>query len=130
VTWIGIDTSRTLCHEITGQVGTTYPLWLILKSDGAAVTLRLSHDGPVSDDQTVDDLGYTFAGTRHADAIRAVWTDPVNGLGCPGDSSVMRRVGGELSGTISSNEIAGEYTEVYGTGADQVTFVFRFRASF
>jgi hypothetical protein len=50
-------------------------------------------------------------------------------MACPGDASITPEVGGELTATLAGNEISGQYTEVYGSGVSQVTFLFTFYAS-
>ncbi len=42
---------------------------------------------------------------------------------------VTRQTGGDLSATLTGDAIDGDYTEVYGSGADAVTFRFHFRVS-
>jgi len=46
-----------------------------------------------------------------------------------GDASVTPQTGGALSATIADGRVAGQYTEVFGQGELQVTFVFTFEAT-
>jgi hypothetical protein len=95
-------------------------------SNGDAVTLSLA-DGPPD---PFGDGPAIFTGTRNGDAISAS-RGPENrgGMACPGDASITPEVGGELTATLAGNEISGQYTEVYGSGVSQVTFLFTFYAS-
>jgi hypothetical protein len=129
VVWTEIRGSRTLCSEITRQVGHRYPLWLSIRSEGGSVTLSLFHEGPPDGNPLADPPG-VFTGSRSGNEIRAVYSGPMGGMACPTDRSITPQTGGDLSATVSGDRISGEYTEIYGSAADQVTFVFRFEASF
>ncbi len=128
MTWTSIATTRTLCNDLTKQVGTTYPLWLQLQSQGNSVILKLSHDGPIG--PPPDDPSGTWEGTRTGDVINAAYKGPMGGLACPSDVDITPQTGGELTATSSASTLSGRYTEVYGTGSDAVTLIFRFQASF
>ena len=122
-TWTMASSSRSLCPEIERQVGETFELWLGMKLSGDAVTLSLA-EGPE------DPTAANFVGLRHGDVISASRSlVNLGGFGCPGDLTVTPQVGGALTATVTATGIEGEYTEVYGTGANQVTFGFSFRAT-
>jgi len=127
-TWTSIATSRALCPEITAQVGTTYPLWITVDVNGSFATLSLGEEPP-SNDPMAEGPGI-FRGTISGNSISASYAGPFGGFACPGDGSITRRTGGNLTATLSGKTIGGQYTEIYGNGADAVTLLFRFDASF
>ena len=125
-TWTSIVSSRTLCGDITRQVGQSWPLWFSMVSDGDAVTISLS-EGPAD---PLGDGPAIFRGTRSGDTISASRSQAnLGGLACPGDGSITPEVGGDLTATLAGNEISGQYTAIYGAGANQVTLLFGFGAS-
>jgi hypothetical protein len=126
VTWASIKTARSLCNEITSQVGQTYSLWLTAQLESTPVVLELAHHSP--EDLFADPPG-VFRGERTGDHIVASYAGPMGGLACRGDSAITQQVGGTLNATVASDEVSGDYTEVYGTGPDEVTFVFQFHAT-
>ena len=128
VTWTAVQTARPMCSEIMRQVGHSYPLWFTMKSEGSSITLTLSHDAPPSSDPMAEPPS-VFQGTRDGNTVTAVNRGIMGGMACPGDASVTPQTGGVLSATIADERIAGEYTEVFGQGDLQVTFVFTFEAT-
>ena len=126
-TWVSIIGSRPLCKEITSQVGQTWSIWFVMDADGDAVTLTLS-ESPLPPNP-FDEPPARFRGIRQGNAIVASRTGPMGGMACPQDAGITPQTGGDLTATISGNQIAGEYTEIFGTGPGQVTFVFRFQAA-
>ncbi len=128
VTWVSATRAQPLCPEIAAQVGKTYPLWLVMKSDGTSVTVTLSHDQPPTDDPSSGSI--VFTGTRSGDEIAGAYETPGVPFGCSTDTTVTAYgVRGVLRAAVSGNHISGQYTTVYGTGDSQVTFVFQFQAS-
>jgi hypothetical protein len=127
-TWTSIASARPLCNEITRQVGQSWPLWLGIAFNGDAVTLSLAEgQGPPG---PFDDAPAVFAGVRSGNIVSASRTQAnLGGMSCPGDLAITPQLGGELTATLAGNAISGEYTEVYGTGIDQVTFAFSFHAT-
>ncbi|HEX4440136.1 MAG TPA: hypothetical protein VH854_08700 [Thermoanaerobaculia bacterium] len=119
VTWTSITTTRTLCPDIRNQLGSSYSLTVSLKAQGSGVILTLDHH---------DDTPGTYLGTLAGSSIRAAYQGPFGGLACPSDASPTPQTSGNLVATLSANAINGQYTEVYGTGADAVTFGFEFQA--
>src|SRR5262245_30223584 len=126
-TWVSIPGSRPLCTEITGQVGQSWSLWLQIEEVGDDVTLTLA-EGPLPPGP-FDEAPATFTGQRQANVITASRTGPMGGMACRRDAGITPQTGGELTATISDKQIASEYTEIFGTGAMQVTFAFRFEAT-
>jgi hypothetical protein len=126
--WTEVHATRSLCGEITRQVGDSYPLWLKHAENGPSIILYLSHDVPIDDRGPLDDAPEMFTGTQEGDSITASFTGYPGGLGCPTDRQSMPQVGGELRATVAAGVISGEYTEVYKLGDAQVTIVFQFRA--
>jgi hypothetical protein len=125
-TWTSIDGPRSLCRELTSQVGQSWPLLVGIRSDGQSVTLTLS-EGPVD---PLGDAPAVFGGSQSGETILASRIAPNGGMACPRDSSITPLVGGDLTATLSGREISGDYTEIYGTGADRETFHFHFVAAF
>jgi hypothetical protein len=70
-----------------------------------------------------------FTGSRRGDRVVAARLPPFGGMACPGDGRVTRQTAGTLTATITGDEIAGELTEIFGSGSDQITFGSRFRAT-
>ena len=121
VTWTSITTTRALCPEIRNQVGSSYSLMVTVATQGSQVVLTLDHH---------DDTPGTYVGTLSGSSIRAAYQGPLGGLACPSDTTVTPETSGDLTATLSANAITGQYTEVYGSGADAVTFGFEFEAHF
>jgi len=119
VTWTSIVTTRTLCPELRDQVGSSYSLTVTLRTDGSSVVLTLDHH---------DDEPGTYVGTIAGGSITAVYQGPFGGLACPSDASVTPETRGDLTATLTSGGIAGQYDEVYGSGPDAVTFHFVIQA--
>ena len=119
VTWTSIVTTRTLCPELRDQVGSSYSLTVTLRTDGSSVVLTLDHH---------DDEPGTYVGTIAGGSITAVYQGPFGGLACPSDTSVTPETRGDLTATLTSGGIAGQYDEVYGSGPDAVTFHFVIQA--
>jgi len=90
-----------------------------LRTDGSSVVLTLDHH---------DDEPGTYVGTIAGGSITAVYQGPFGGLACPSDTSVTPETRGDLTATLTSGGIAGQYTEVYGSGPDSVTFHFVIQA--
>ena len=126
VTWASIQTTRALCPEITNQVGHSWPLWLSMEINNSSVLLRLAHEPPTHD--PLADPPAVFRGRLSGDSISAVNTGILGGFACSKDPSVTPQTGGDLTATLSEHRISGEYTEIYGSGANTVTFLFRFHA--
>lgn len=126
--WTEIHATRSLCSEITRQVGDSYPLWLKHEENGPLIILYLSHDGPIDGRGPFDDAPGMFTGSRDGDSITASFTGYPGALSCPGDRQSAPMVGGELRATVTAGVISGEYTEVYRLADAQVPIVFQFRA--
>lgn len=126
-TLLAIIASRPLCPQLTSQIGMTWSLWVAMDTDGDAVTLTLSESplppGPF------DDPPARYKGVREGNVIVASRIGPMGGMACPLDLAITPQVGGDLTATISGNQIAGEFRETFGTGADAVTWVSRFQAT-
>ena len=119
VTWTSIVTTRALCPELRNQVGSSYSLTVTLRTEGSSVVLTLDHH---------DDEPGTYLGTLAGTSITAVYQGPFGGLACPSDTSVTPETRGDLTATLTSGGIAGQYDEVYGSGPDAVTFHFVIQA--
>ena len=126
-TWVSATATRPLCPEITSQIGGSWPLWIGMKIEGSSVTLLLS-EGPPSNDP-MDEGPAVFRGTIVGNSITASDASLAGGFACPADKSITREIGGDLTANVSGNTITGEYTTVYGSGADAVTLLFRFDAA-
>ena len=125
VSWVSISSpGRTLCSEITRQVGQTYPLWLTMATAEADVTLELSHEPP----SPLGDPPSVFKGQLAGSDISARSTGTFGGLSCPTDTTITPQTGGALTAKLTDGSIGGEYTEVYGTGDSQIVFLFHFEA--
>jgi len=57
-----------------------------------------------------------------------VYQGPFGGLACPSDTSVTPETRGDLTAKLVSGALTGQYTEVYGSGPDAVTFHFAIQA--
>jgi len=76
----------------------------------------------------ISPFGIETGGFALASSITAVYQGPFGGLACPSDASVTPETRGDLTATLTSGGIAGQYTEVYGSGPDSVTFHFVIQA--
>lgn len=128
-TWDSIEApSRTICAELSGQVGQSWPLYVRLEQDGNPLILLMNEDAPPDPNDPIDYAPLKWVGGRAGDTIAASLQGGYGGMACPSDASVTPETGGELEATLSANQISGKYTEVYGTGANAVTFRFHFVA--
>lgn len=118
-TWQSIQTSRTLCPEITGQVGESWPLYVTLQITGSSVRLSMAED-PTEPE--------VFTGTVSGSAITASG-NPAGGFACPQDATVTPQVSSALTATTSQAGISGQWTETYGSGADEIALYYHFEAN-
>ena len=128
-TWISIQTTRPVCPEIGGQVGGSWRIWVKLQTNGSEVTLLMSETS-LDNPDPMDDGPSVFKGTRSGNAITAALA-PINlgGWSCPGDAGITSETGGDLTATIDGQHLSGLYSNVYGTGPNQVTAFFKFQAT-
>lgn len=119
-TWTSIVTTRPLCPELRNQVGTSYSMRITVRTSGASAIVTLQFPD--------DEAPGTYAGTIAGDQIRAEYQGPFGGVACPGDSVVTPQTGGGLSARLSADAVDGEYSAVYGSGPDDLTFHFTFHA--
>jgi hypothetical protein len=125
VTLVSITTVFTSCRPLTRQVNSSWNTWLDLRRDGDAIALSFWDDGPPGSSPSQDEPG-VFMGVRTADAVFASYVGAWDPLRCEGGSYLLRS-GGTLTATISGDQLAGGYTEVYGTDAE-VTLTNHFEA--
>ncbi len=128
-TWTSIVASRSICSELTGQVGGSWPLSLGVQRDGDSVTLLIAEGPPPDPRDPLADPAEKFVGTQKGDTITAAIQDPNAAMGCPADAAPTPETGGSLTAVVAGEKISGTYTEVYGSGAGEVTFTYAFNAS-
>jgi len=123
VKWTSIATSRALCKEITNQVGDSWPVRLAMASIGDVVRVDI-WEGPPEWEAPAE-----FDGTRRGEMVTAVRNNrsPLV-MSCPPNMTAAQ-TGGDLAMTITGKEVAGTYTEVYGTDRDRMTWYFEFRGT-
>lgn len=130
-TWTSIQApGRTMCAALTSQVGHSWPLYLNVKHSGDSVTILANEDAPPDLNDPIDYAPDTWVGTLIGDTVSASLQAPNGGMACPSDTSITPETGGVMTATVSGGQIAGNFTAVYGTGANQVTFSFSFHAGF
>jgi hypothetical protein len=115
---VSIDASRTLCAEITNQIGQSWGLYVQVVIDGSSVRVGLGED-PTELAQ--------YQGTLNGQTLTASG-NPGGAFACPQDASPTRQISSELMATVSANRISGEWTDTFGTGADAVVAHYRFDA--
>jgi hypothetical protein len=124
VTWISIVTSRALCNEITKQVGDSWRVRLAMSSSGNLVRVSI-WEGPPEWEPAAQ-----FDGVRDGDVVTAARNkESPSILACPRDLAGTPQTGGDLTMTISGNEVTGKYSEIFGTGPDRATFNFSVQAT-
>jgi photosystem II stability/assembly factor-like uncharacterized protein len=120
-TWLTAEaTSRSLCPEITNQIGDSWVLYATLRIAGTSVTLEV---GEEPDDRWV------YRGTIEAGTIRASG-NPGFGFACPGDSVITPQTGSDLTGTLSGRSLSGRWVDTYGQGDAAVRFGYSFEVTF
>ncbi len=119
-----------MCSALTGQVGQSWPLYIHVEQSGDAITLLFSEDAPPDPTDPFAGPPEKFVGTRTGDSITATLVEPSEAMGCPSDAAPTPETGGQLTAAVSGNQISGDFTDVFGTGAAEVKFLFHFTAAF
>ena len=126
---MAIRTNRTLCPGLEQQVGHSWQIWVKMQTTDANVKIFISETS-LDNPSPLDDPPAVFEGTRSGNTVTASRAAVnLGGMACPSDGRITPQTGGALTATIVGAEMSGEYTDVFGTGGDQVTFVFTFRAT-
>ncbi len=119
-----------MCAELTSQVGHSWPLYLNVKRSGDSVTILANEDAPPNPNDPIDYSPDKWVGTLAGGSVSASLDAPNGGMSCPADASVTPETGGVMTATVSGGRISGNFSAVYGTGTNQVTFLFSFEAGF
>jgi hypothetical protein len=127
-TWMSIQTTRAVCPEIATQIGGSWRIWVKLQTNGSEMTLLMSETN-LDNPDPMDDGPAVFKGTRSGNTITATLA-PINlgGWACPGDAGITPETAGDLKATIDGQNLSGQYSNVYGTGPNQITAIFKFQA--